>query len=227
MGLKVDLYREIISAVEKQSDAERELSTKLRVLNSLMAVWQMPEQFPGAQLPTPNTSWAELNELFFKCQHQAADLMILIEKWQIVDPRLDIFRMAFGVGLRDLREAWTPLSHLVSAVVAAMPGLPPPQLPRKDALEKVKAASDGVLNAASKVSAWVADFQLEVQGVLLSDLFPNELQHREPLDPELFVVRLDHADKLKDYFENNTPWGMEHKIIQQRTREIIAQRRLG
>jgi hypothetical protein len=63
--------------------------------------------------------------------------------------------------------------------------------------------------------------------VLLSDLFSNELKHREPLDPDLFVIRLDQAKVLEDYFENKTPWGMEHKIIQARTKEIIAQRQLG
>jgi hypothetical protein len=162
MALKVELYREIISAIEKQSGAERDLSTKLRVLNSLIAIWQAPEQFRGIQLPTSNTSWSELNELCFKSQYEAAELMILIEKWQIVDPRLEVFRMAFGVGLRDLREAWTPLSHMLSAVVPPMTGTPTPELPPKDALEKLKFASDGVLSAASKISAWAADFQLEL-----------------------------------------------------------------
>jgi hypothetical protein len=150
--------------------------------------------------------------------------MILIERWQIVDPRLDVFRLAFGVALRDLREAWQPLAQLVSGVVAPMPGAAPPQLPPKETLQKIKEASDGVLHAAGKLSSWVADFQLEVQSLLLSDLFPNKLKHREPLDPELFVVRLDRAAALRDYFENRTPWGMEMKVINHRTRQQIARK---
>ena len=176
MGLKVDLYRQVIAAVEKQSEAEQELSTKLRVLNSLIGVWLAPDEFPGMH-PTPSKTWVELNELVHKCQREAAELMILIERWQIVDPRLDIFRMAFGVALRDIREAWTPLSHLAGALLAPMPGTPAPLKPNKEVLERVKAEAEGLINAASKLSAWVADFQLEVQLLLLSDLFPNQVRH--------------------------------------------------
>lgn len=225
-GLKVELYREILGTIEKQGDAERELSTKLRILNSLIGVWLRPDQFPGDR-PSPNTTWAELNDLFHKCQTDGADLMIFIEKWQIVDPRLDVFRLAFGVALRDLRKAWHPLAQAVGAVVAAMPGTPVPALPSKESLEAVLKVSDDLINAASKLSAWAADFQLEVQALLLSDLFPNKLTHRVPLDPEYFVVSLDHAEALRDYFENRTPWGLEMKVINERTRQLIAQRHLG
>jgi hypothetical protein len=225
-ALKVDLYKEVLAAIANQGEAEGELSTKLRVLNSLIGVWLSPEQFGGFR-PTPNTTWAELNELVYKCQGQGADLMILIERWQIVDPRLDLFRMAFGVALRDIREAWQPVSALVGGVVPAIAGAPPPELPPKETLERLKAANERVINAASKLSAWVADFQLEVQAVLLSDLFPNRLTHRQPIDPEYFVIRLDRFDALKDYFENRTPWGLEMKAINEQTRRLIAERQLG
>lgn len=224
MGLKVDLYREILAALDRQGDAERALSTKLRVLNSLIGVWLLPDEFPGAQPLVPNTSWAELNELIARCQTDAADLMILIEKWMIVDPRLDIFRMAFGVGLRDLRAAWAPLSHSVGRVVPPAPGLPSPARPPDQTLEHVKERCDDVLTAASKVSAWAADFQVEVQALLLSDLFKNPLIHREPLDPEYFVIRLDRYAEIKDYFENRTTWGLEHKSVNEQTKEAIARR---
>lgn len=226
MGLKVELYREILAAVDKQGDGERELSIKLRVLNSLIGVWLTPDQFPGIR-PSPNTTWAELNELVHKCQNDGADLMIFIEKWQIVDPRLDIFRSAFGVALRDIRQSWTTLAQLVGAVIAAAPGAPIPAGPPKDALEEARKASDQLINAASKLSAWAADFQLEVQALLLSDLFPNRLAHRQPLDPEYFVVRLDQATALKDYFENQTQWGLEMKEINRRTRQAIAEKGLS
>lgn len=223
MGLKVELYREILAAVEKQGEAEQELSTKLRVLNSLISVWIAPDQFPGTR-PSPNTTWAELNELVHKVQREAAELMIIIERWQIVDTRLDVFGMAFGVALRDIRAAWAPLSHSASAVLAPMEGLPVPLESPKGTVERLRTESEDLLDATSKLSSWVADFQLEVQAVLLSDLFPNPLTHREPLDPEYFVIRLDRSAEIKDYFENRTTWGLEHKVIEARTREAIAQR---
>lgn len=225
-ALKVDLYKEVLAAVANQGEAKRDLSTKLRILNSLIGVWQSPEQFGGLR-PAPNTTWAELNELAYRCQAQGADLMILIERWQIVDPRLDLFRMAFGVALRDIREAWQSVSVGVSAVVPPIAGAPHPELPPNETLERLKAANEGVINAASKLSAWVADFQLEVQAALLSDLFQNRLSHRQPIDPEYFVIRLDSFDALKDYFENKTAWGLEMKAINERTRRLIAQRQLS
>ena len=224
-GLKVELYKEFLRAVADQSDAEAELSTKLRVLNSLIGVWLSPEQFGGFR-PTPNTNWAELNDLASKCQGQGANLMILIEKWQIVEPRLDLFRLAFGVALHEIRATWQAVSVLAGAALPPVGSGPLPQVPN-EALQGLRAANEALINAASKLSAWVVDFQLEVQAELLSDLFSNSLTHREPIDPEFFVVRLDQYDALQDYFENRTAWGLEMKAINERTRQIIAERQLS
>lgn len=224
-GLKVELYKDFLGAVDDQSNAEAELSTKLRVLNSLIGVWLAPEQFPGYR-PNPNTNWAELNDLASKCQTQAANLMTLIEKWQIVEPKLDLFRLAFGVALREIRATWQAVSALAGATLPPVDRGPFPQI-TNEALEALKAANEALINAASRLSAWVVDFQLEVQAVLLSDLFSAKLTHREPIDPEFFVVRLDQYDSLKDFFENRTAWGLEMKAINEQTKQIVADRQLS
>lgn len=225
MTLKLDLYREVLKAVEKQGDSETALSTKLRVLNSLIDVWAEPEKFGGLR-PVPNTSWSELNELYHRCQIEGAELVMIIERWQIVDPRLHVFRLAFGSAVHDLREAWTPLSQIVGAVVPPVAGgEAPPPLP-KLALGDVKTASIQVIDAASKLSAWVSDFQLEMQALCLSELFKNHVVHREPLDPDYFVVRLDQAKALTEYFEKRTAWGREIVAINARTKAILAQKGL-
>jgi hypothetical protein len=226
MGLKVELYREALSAIDSQGDTERELSTKLRVLKSLISVWQKPEQFGGIR-PNSTTSWSEFHDLSYKAQGEAAELMILIEKWQIVEPKLDLFRLAFGSASHDLRQAWMRLEQPLGAIVATVPGGPIPQQPPKEALDVATEAIDSVLNAASTLSSWVADFQLEMQSLLLSDLFKNDLKHREPLDPQFFVVRLDRYDSQKDHFLNRTAWGREMQAVNARTKAEIAQQGLG
>jgi len=223
MSLKVELYREIIDAIEKQSDAERELSTKLRIVNSLISVWLQPQQF-GGFLPAPNTSWAELNGLYYRSQSEGADLMILLEKWQIVDPRLELFRLAFGAALHDIRIAWEPLSQSVGSVVPPIPGAPTPPMPPGEVLERVRTASESFLDAVAKLSSWAADFQVEMQVLLLSDLFPNSVTHRKPLDPDYFVVRLDRFEEQKRHFLNETAWGREMKEINERTSAEFASR---
>jgi len=152
--------------------------------------------------------------------------MIIIERWQIIDPRLHVFRLAFGSAVHDLREAWAPLSRILSTVVPPVVGGEVPQPVGKLVLGDVKVASTQVIDAASKLSAWVADFQLEMQALALSDLFKNPVVHREPLDPDYFVVRLDQAKALTDYFEKHTGWGREIAAINARTKAIIAQRGL-
>jgi hypothetical protein len=196
----------------------------LRVLNTLIGVWAEPEKFGGLQRPSPNTNWAELNQLFHECHNAGSDLVILIERWQIVDPRLNVFKLAFGSALHDIRDAWTPLNRIVGTVVGPAPGIgPPPPVP-KLVLSDVKTASTQVIDAASKLSAWVADFQLEMQAFALSGLFKNRVAHRVPLDPDYFVIRLDQAKALTEYFETRTAWGREIVAINARTKAIIAQR---
>lgn len=139
MGLKGELYREVLAAIASQGDAERDLSTKLGVLSSLIALWLRQEEF-GGNRPNPSTSWAELHDLNIKAQTQGAELMCLVEKWLIVDPRLDMFKLAFGSALHDMTQAWAPLSNALGAVVPAMPGAPFPPEANDHTLQRVQAA---------------------------------------------------------------------------------------
>lgn len=223
MGLKVELYREVLAAIGTQGEAESELSTKLGVLSSLIALWLRRDEF-GGNRPNPSTSWAELHDLSFKAQTEGAELMCLIEKWLIVDPRLDIFKLAFGSALHDMRQAWGPLSSALGAVVPVVPGGPFPAEAPDNTLEAVRAAIQQFLDALSKLGVWAADFQLEMQCLLLSDLFDNQPMHRVPLDPQFFVVRLDQYDVLKGYFLKQTAWGREMQEIEERTKAEIAKR---
>ena len=226
MGLKVELYREVLTAIGSQGDAERDLSTKLAVLGSLIALWLRRHEFGGSR-PNPSTSWAELHDLSFKAQMEGAELVCLIEKWLIVDPRLDIFKLAFGSALHDMRQAWASLSDTLGAVVPIVPGGPFPSEAPDDTLEAVGAAIQRFQNSLSKLGAWAADFQLEMQCLLLSDLFDNEPSHRVPLDPQLLVVRLDQYVMLKAYFMQQTAWGREMRAVEERTKAEIAKRFAG
>jgi hypothetical protein len=221
MGLKVELYREVLAAIGTQGKAEGELSTKLTTLNSLIALWIRKDSFGGVR-PTPSTSWAELHDLNYKAQTEGAELMCLIEKWQIVDPRLNVFRLAFGSALHDMRQAWALLSEELALVVPVLPGAPIPPEPEKEVLEAISAANQTFQDALSKLGAWVADFQLEMQWLLLADLFDNGPSYREPLDPQFFVVRLDRYDTLKEYFLEQTPWGREMRAVNERAKAQIA-----
>ena len=223
MGLKVELYREVLAAKGAQGDAEGELSTKLGVLSSLIALWLRRGEF-GGNRPNPSTTWAELHDLNFKAQSEGAELMCLIEKWLIVDPRLDVFKLAFGSALHDMRQAWAPLSNALGAVVPVVPGAPFPAEAPDNILEAVRAAIQQFLDALSKLGVWAADFQIEMQCLLLSDLFYNEPTHSIPLDPQFFVVRLDQYDLLTSYFLKQTAWGREMQAVEERTKTEIAKR---
>ncbi len=64
-----------------------------------------------------------------------------------------------------------------------------------------------------RLGAWVHDFQIEMQMLLLGELFPDPVERRDPPDSEQFCVRLDRFDQIERRI-NESPWGVKAAEIE-------------
>lgn len=79
------------------------------------------------------------------------------------------------------------------------------------------------MDAVHRFGSYVHDLRVEAQNFLLSDLYPDQrVPRRMPLDPSQKVVTVEHADELKAFFRNETPWG---KDVQKTEEEVLRQNR--
>jgi hypothetical protein len=167
---------------------------------------------------------AELSKLHHESLKAATELIFMVERHQIVDPRLDIFRTAIGVAHHDMMETFRPL---FSFLLEILPG----EISRPDGshtLINVITPSDYQVNelerlvnayktASFDMECYFYDLNVELQNTLLCNLFPNKVPRRKPLDPRFKVISTEPNEmkRLQKYFEEETDWGKMKKKTEQ------------
>lgn len=219
LKLKVEIYKEIVAICAAQENASIELSTKIRVLRGQMSVVTSHPSLDG--LRATDVSWLELHELYGEAHQRAIAVITLVEQWRVIELRLDLFQLAVNVGLHDVRAAWPGFS------IAAQAVLPPSNIhsdgswrPPSDAVLWLAREADALVKQLMKLDAWVTDFQAEMQSQLLEDLFGQRVPPREPIDPDMFAIRLDQYDELKRRL-HYTEWGRDFAATLERARQAV------
>ena len=78
--------------------------------------------------------------------------------------------------------------------------------PQAEDYEALMSRIKGEIHHTNLLSAWVGDFQVEMQALLLGELFANKVDRRDPPDPDQFCIRLDRYDEIQRRLAS-TEWG--------------------
>lgn len=223
--LKLQIYEEFLKVASAATEAEANLSAYVRNFITSLTFAQDAVRH-GYPIRIPDERAPELNRLHSEVGHHAAELAFFTERWQIVEPRLDLFQAAINSAAHDIFHAF----HLYFEVAMRLmpteiegqtqPGATFPWSPPDDkAFADLVRLGNALLDCLMDFQCYIADFQTEMQPLLLSELFANAVQPRRPLNPEAVVVRLDDYDRLIHFFTEETPWG---KTMQQTNAEVAA-----
>lgn len=152
----------------------------------------------------------ELEECFYS-------LILLIEHYLIVNPRLDLFRHAFNSCMHDIRESFTQLWMEITRIIPAKSYFELAaandfhlQIPTDSDIDKIELLAKRYSDHIHTLGMYMEDMSRELQKEMLGDLFENSIPLREPLNKSYKVIRIDDVKKyreLKYYFENHTAWG--------------------
>jgi hypothetical protein len=213
LKLRLSLYQEIVPTAHAVQDALIELQGYIRKFETDVILFRQMAQ-DGRAWSVPEARVPLLIEKNSRVDQRAVDIIFFVERWQIAYPRLDLFKTAVNVALHEMRAAWQPY---FSTVLHMMPAQVPPGDPRQGLLLPWQPPdAEGVLRleqltnefntALSRLSDWLHDLQVELQNLFLGELFEHKAPCRQPLDPDLVVVRLDRHEELKRHFEEETNW---------------------
>jgi hypothetical protein len=222
LKLKLKIYeQEVVSMVEKTVDAEVALAGFARRFVSDLETYRtltdagLPATTPVARVP----DLIGLKALF---DREAVAIITFTERWLVVDPRFEVFRIAANAAMHDVREEWGVYFDLV---MRNMPVELPAGLhwtvPGTDQLAAIEAASDRFIDRLGTLTAYSYDFQAEMQNVLIGPLFGNTVPRRQPIDPQHIVISLGNAMLLTRHFQEDTAWGRATKNIEARTRAAL------
>lgn len=213
------IYREIAEANQRLGEAEVKLSGYVRQAKSNFKFLHdgIIESFNDMRAMNILDLVNELND----ARHH---LMMLLETYEITSPQLKIFHTALNVAFHDLSASFMPVydAHLKNMPIER-DGQVFRRGPFNDAdVTLFEQVSEEYIDKLSFVGCFCFDLIVEAQNLLLGGVFKHRVPRREPADPKYIVVRLDQADELNAYFENDTDWGREKKQIEESTRQENA-----
>jgi len=208
MKLKLKIYeREVIKTVDLITDAGTALSGFARRFTSDLTIHKRGTE---AGLPTipPVARAPVLMELKASFDRAAIEIVAFTERWSVIDPRFEVFRIAINAALYDVNAEYAPYFDLV---IRGMPMDLPAGLrwapPTNEVLGAINATSDALLGRLVTMIAYTSDFLSEMQNTLVGPLFGNTSSRRQPIDPQHVVISLDNEAWLTRHFLENTAWG--------------------
>ncbi len=211
--LKAEMYEAAVAVCRETADTAIELSNQHLTMSFELAVASRAAAANlGYELPT--TRFLKLMSLYQAFSDAALKFIFLVENRQFIDARIIVFRTAMSVVLHETRELMFrqyPL-HVMPALPAEKPDgtVFPYTPPAETSATSIARLCDRMIEALSDAQAYTEDFLVELQNVLMGDLFDVNIPVRVPADPARKVVTLKAANDLEKWFRANTAWGEEN-----------------
>jgi hypothetical protein len=207
-AIKLDIYKE---AVEITSAANEAIRNALGVVDGHIRELDLASQQPSPNIDAIKGRWAEFLSSYTTALNRSVAVIYLVEQWQSVDPRLLLFRRAIGARHHEIHKVFWPLSRLLMRTMPCpLPGTNqgyfPWQLPLVTKLSELKALKADYDYEFGLLSAYILDYQNELQQILVAPLFDNDVERRDPPDPRQFAIRLDRYEEVDDML-SKTEWG--------------------
>ena len=218
LKLKLQIYEGILKTCESASNAIVELTGYVRSLVQGLA-FDLAHQAVGVSVHPPAGGYDKLSELRTSVSSAAIAVVTTVEQWSIVDIRMTVFQTAINVALYDFGNAFQEYVPRAAPYMQAPGGTDRWRTPTEAAVADVKRVSERVTDTSETLLGYVHDFQIEMQNLLVGDLFGNRVPPRSPLDPRHRVITLDRHEELQRYFETETAWGHSR---QQTTESVLG-----
>jgi hypothetical protein len=211
--LKLQIYENALEGFQKFADTLSEYDGFLRSIKMDLHFYRV--SVASNTTPRPiRARTKRLNELNHALTARTMDLIQLIERWHVIDPRLYLFQMAMNAANYDVSQAF---DHFFDAALRVFPvpateqgnetGILPWGLPLEEDEKNLLVQLDTLLGKLDVSGSYAIDFQNELQKLLLGDLFNNKVRVRKPLDPRYVVLEIDKYSSLMRYFETESAWG--------------------
>lgn len=222
--IKAEMYADGLRLARQVSNSSIELSTKLNI-TSVSLGHELQAGGPQPAIPTPTRNFQQLLDLQSQVSSDCLALVFLIEERQVVNPEIIIFRDYLLSKLYDLSSVFTDeFPHHFMYVVPTLAGDVVHRAPFAPELWAETIASvERALQALSDIEMALEDFNVEMQNLLLSDVFGHNVEHRVPIDPKCQVVSIENAEAIRAALARS-PWGRTRQRAEEQARE---RQRLG
>lgn len=227
--LRLEIFQEYSKVLEEANE---------KTSDARMYVWLIPSevylfinQLDSGFNPAPLKSSAiECCNKYDKASISITNLSRLFEKYEIISPELEIFKMAVNVATYDMSKAIHPLHSFLLQILprvivdnAGNPQLDNLMAPTQEQMKELNMLVNAYIEACDDLSGYLYDLNIELQGIFLGRLFDNKVKKRVPSDPKHKVITTEANEmrKLKNYFEEETAWGKSSKKAEEDAKNAL------
>lgn len=212
--LKLQVYQEFANRLSTATDAVQAAAMYAFTAPTHVEIYS--SQVHRGFTPPPITDRAlKLLDLNSKAANEIVETIFLLEKYFIIHPDLDIFRLALSSASHDVGESFHPVFQFALSNfpmdVQSEHGqkIENVLLLSPEQYKDLKSISNSYYDVAMDLVCYLDDMRTEFQILLLSDLFPNIIPRRRPADPSKRVLSLEPSvvKSLRQHFLKNTSWG--------------------
>ncbi len=235
--IKREIHVEIEEALSEASDSEIKASGVFHRINfqytsdiSFLKEGLKPTGF--------NVTINDFNDIHYSSRSSFIKLIGLIEKYEIVQPEITIFKDAISSSLHDISESFSPLSNEAFRLLPQFvkkdsfgntePVVIPKPFPDEIQMKKFKQLSEPYINALGDMGCYIFDFRVEIQNLLLGSLFEHRVPKRKPINPSLKIISTDpdEIESLRRYFREETHWGKHVQEVNEQVRKSYSNEKL-
>lgn len=209
--LKSKMYEEVEAACDALADAHSVYQSKLLIATQELQLAAYTHR-DGRNYSIPRARIMELVDLNGKFQAALIGLIFLIERRQFIAPNILVFRSALNAAAYGASETFH--KKLFPSGMTMFPadrpdgeGIYPYIPPTPDDADALHSLALTVIGHLHDVIAYAEDFSVEMQNLLVADLFGTTVLHRRPIDPNIRVVKIEDTSELEHYFNEETEWG--------------------
>lgn len=228
--LWLDIYREICSLITEAYSAQIDAHLYASAVTSEIGLWRSAD-FVGIPNTYHDRRAMKFMNLNTELSEKVSKLTRVLEQYEIIQPNLSLFRIAFNATLHDIRNSSNTLFSLYLRMLPTdipenMRGqigqdVVVPEMPTEAQASELARLSEVYEGHVHDLGGFIFDFQVEAQNNLLGDLFGNRVSRRRPADPDVVVVSTETPEEvevLRMHFNENTDWGRHQSEIERELR---------
>ena len=209
MKLRLQIYGEVTKLCDEVTTPASKFRSRvgMALFRLRFAAGQHQNGLPFFPPPERTPHFIDLSQATTQA---AIGIVLIVERWEIVDPRMKVFQTAAAVALHDLHEAGRQFFALTTpAFPLDLPdgGIIPWSPPSQADLDALAQTANALESKIDQLTGWVHDLRVEFQRAMLSDLFEDRLEARSPIDQSVVVITLKRSAELIRYFDEQTEWG--------------------
>ena len=230
--LKLEIYTEYSKTIYDASNKTilANSSASAIVMNFNFFV----DQISKGRTPLPISKREPIfRETHFAAIDSITALLFALEKYEIINPNLEIFRTAFSYAQSCMSEAYNPFQTVLLEFLPQDVPLQEqvklgtdviiPKSPSKEDFQRILEVAQPYIDATMEVISYTSDLSKEAQHIFLGNLFCHRIPPRKPIDPKYVVISTEPKEvvKLKKYFLEETEWGKEQKRVNDEVHQSV------